>query len=174
MLYIWLCLLFLRKSLTRTLFMLHFCGSPWWTTAYQTCMRCLMLAWEATRCRAVGSTACSQVRGPGTATSSPSPCTIRPAWSRLGPASTTLALTPVARLFLRANIATWRSLLVTATISLSTFLRSNPTSRTYSGFRAHTEKVRHSIPVVYIVSENQRCSVGKTVACRLSRFSVVK
>lgn len=118
------------------------CGSPWWTTAYQTCTRCLTPWWEATRSRVVGNTACTQVRDPGTDTVNPSGCIIHPAWSRLGrPASTTLARMPAGLLFLRASFAAWRSLLVITTISLNISLRSNLSSHTCSGCRGRTRKV---------------------------------
>lgn len=118
------------------------CNSPRWTTVYQTCMRCLTPGWEATRCRVVGNTACTKVRALGTDTVNPSRCTIRPAWSRLGlPASTTLAHTLVALLFIRASFAAWRFLLVISTISLNISLRSNLNSRTCSGCKGCTGKV---------------------------------
>ncbi len=108
-------------------------------------MRCLTLGWEATRCRVVGNTACTQVRGLGLDTASPSRCTIRPAWSRPGlPASTTLAHTLVALLFLRASFAAWISLLVISTLSLIITLRSNLSSHTCSGCRGRIRKVWHS------------------------------
>lgn len=118
------------------------CGRPWWTTAYQTCMRCLMQALEATRCRAVGNTACTQVRDPATDTVNPNHCTIHPAWSRLGPpANITRARIQLVLLCLRASFAAWRSLSVISTISLSITLRSNLTFHTCSGCRVLTRKV---------------------------------
>lgn len=123
-------------------FMVPCCGRPWWTTAYQTCMRCLMQALEATRCRAVGNTACTQVRDPATDTVNPNHCTIHPAWSRLGPpANITRARIQLVLLCLRASFAAWRSLSVISTISLSITLRSNLTFHTCSGCRVLTRKV---------------------------------
>lgn len=123
-------------------FMVPCCDCPWWTTAYQTCMRCLMRALEATRCRAVGNTACTQVRDLGMDTVNPNHCTIRPAWSRLGPlANITRARTQLVLLCLRASSAAWRFLSVISTISLSITLRSNLTFHTCSGCRELTRKV---------------------------------
>lgn len=121
------------------------CGSPQWTTAYQTCMTCLMLGLEATPCRSVGNTAYTQVRGPDMDTVSPSLCTIRPAWSSLGcPASITLLVCMlVVPLLLRMTFAVWRYLLVISTINPSITLRSNLTSHSCSGYRGHTRKVWH-------------------------------
>lgn len=107
-------------------------------------MICPMLRLEATRCRSVGTTACTQVRGLGMDTVSPSLCTIHPAWSILGrPASITLlARTLVVPQFLGATSAAWRYLLVISTINPNITLRSNLTSHTCSGCRERTRKVR--------------------------------
>ncbi len=139
------CFSFLRTNniWSWNFFMVLCCGSTWWTTAYQTCMRCLTLGWEATRCRAVGNPACTQVRGLGLDTMNPSRCTIRPAWSRLGlPASTTLAHMLGVLLSLRASFAAWISLSVISTLSLNISLRSNRTSHTCSGCRGGIRKVQ--------------------------------
>lgn len=143
------------------------CGSPRWTTASQTCTRCLTPGWEATRCRVAGSTACTQVRGPGTDTVSPSRCTTRPAWSRAGrPASTTRARTPAALRLLRASSAAWRSLWATSTTSPSITLRSNLSTHTCSGCRGRTRKVRSQVGVSWDL-------LGENVShvCRISSWT---
>lgn len=102
-----------------------------------------MWEWGATQYQAEGNTVCTRARGPCTATASPRPCTTtHPAWSRPGClASTTHARTAAAQPFLRASSAAWRSRSVSATISLSTSLRSNSTSLTCSGWRGRTREV---------------------------------
>lgn len=118
------------------------CGSPWWTTAWPTCTRCLTPRWAATRCLAAGSTACMVARGLGIATASPSGCTTLPVWSSLcPPASTTRACTQ-RRLSIRASAVAWISLWAISPLSLNISQRPKLTIFTCRGFLGAIREVR--------------------------------